>query len=313
MSNIPESLQVLKDCEGHRYAQWLGGVLPLDPELDRALKVIAALVGGADSKTHRKSIHAYIGHAKCPSSASCQKLAYRAQIIRGWVSDAANPVEHTIYAGVYALERFLPACEGADDRHQLFKPAVRQLISVWLGIIAKSEVSEQLKSQVLFQTMLLDQCSLVEPVWWWNAIAATDADAALRLASQTIESLPELEPSSEIRWKSYTQRWVRMRLKGFLEHVGQTSLLAELMRKSAIDDFEAAYAVRLMSQLGQGRDALHYGERWMRAMPQSPVLAEEMVQLYRKDGWDEEARQLAEHQYQRDPHPRWLAYLNNPV
>ena len=309
MSSLPESLKLLQHCEGSRFAGWLGGVLGHDPELQKAFEVLAQLVTATDTKLHKKVISSYIGHVKCPSVSRCSKLAYRTEILHGWVSDGQLPWQLRVQGGLFALERLLPACEGADDKHGILRQSVRKLVNAWLVLVSESEVEPAARSQYLYQGMILDQCSLIEPVWWWKAMVAGDLTVVLQLAEQSIESLPAIEPSRDIRWKSYSQRWVRLRLKGFLEFIGHQRLLAELLKRSAIDDFEAAAAIETMIAGGQSREALSFGERWLRAMPHSPVIAEAMIKLYRADGWDDEACALAKEQHDRDPHPRWLAYL----
>jgi hypothetical protein len=118
-----------------------------------------------------------------------------------------------------------------------------------------------------------------------------------------------VEPGHGRTWKSLGGRWLRLRLKGFLEHAGELHVLAALLSKSALDDFEAAQAVSLLQTVGRGREALQLAERWHRMMPASPVLADVLVTLYLQDGWDKEALNVLMDQYRRDPIAKWVPLL----
>ena len=98
-------------------------------------------------------------------------------------------------------------------------------------------------------------------------------------------------------------------MRALLEHLDEKRLLAELLRKSAVDDFEAVAAVRMLRDAGRSRDAITQAEQWLRALPRSPVLADALFDLYSEDGWDEEALALAITHYGYDPNPAWIEKL----
>ena len=299
----------LSKCDSQRLMSYLQGAALLDPELQKALSTLNVLVSNQDVKVIKKAISSYFGYVKCPTLSRCQKMAYRAEIVSAWLNDLAIPSDRRISIGLLSLERLLPACEGADDKHGYLKKSSRHLATVWTNVVFENDVSLQYRAECLFNAMLLDQCSLLEPSFWWKAIVKSDLDVALSMAEQAIEQLPLIEPTRQIAWKSYSQRWVRQRLKGFLEHVHAPHVLCNLLVRSAIDDFEAVLAIQMLVSQNRSREALNFGERWLRAIPDSPDLAETMIKLYQHDGWDEEARALAHYQHQLDPHPRWRQYL----
>jgi hypothetical protein len=302
-------LTILAQIDGQRWSAWLSPVVSSDIELSRALKFVAAIVSDSDPRELKRATAQYIGHARSPSASSCSKLALRTHWIQGLLTDPNIPLLSKLNLAGAALERLMPACEAADDKHGVFKPAVRKLIANWLKLLESEEVPAEFKTHLLFNAMLSDQCSLVDASWWWNAIQRAYPELAVRLSSDMVESMPTIDPANQVSWKSYAQRWVRMRLKGYLEHVGENAVLAELLKRSAIDDFEAARAVELLHACGRGRDALQYAEHWMRVAPNSPVLAEALIKLYLADGWDNEAYELAVKEHQRDPHERWTTYI----
>lgn len=293
-------------------AQWLqlvAGLAQGNPELARNFRFLEAVLARQQSESLRKLTHPFIGASKCPSVSGCERLAARTRWITALVT--GDVLQPAVRAELFqaALEKLLPACEGADDRNAVFRPAVRDCIQKGLACIAAMDVDARWKVDCLFPLALADQCTVVEPLWWWNCIVRLDAAHALDLARLHIEQLGLIEPSPDKTWKTLGGRWVRLRLKSFLEHVGDKTLLAELMAKSAVDDFEAAFAVNLLRELHRGREALALAERWHRLMPASPVLGWALAEAYLEDGWDEEALKLLTWHYERDPNPRWLALV----
>jgi predicted Zn-dependent protease len=95
-----------------------------------------------------------------------------------------------------------------------------------------------------------------------------------------------------------------------LEYLNDPYLLSELLRCSAVDDFEAAAAILALRQAGRNREAIKQAEEWQRMLPRSSVLAEHLFQLYIEDGWDEEALALAKSHYDLDPNSMWIEYLD---
>jgi hypothetical protein len=304
----------LIEQDGRRWSEWLGPVAAGDPELRRGLELITQFLEAPELATIKKLVTQYVGHARTLAPATCNKLAYRIRLLQGWLNDPlADPVAR-IHSAFYALERILPLCPGTHDRQGMLKTAIHDLTDAWLNTLAADgSIAPAIQAGLLFDGMLADQCSLLPAIYWWRALQKTDLPTALALAAQVIERLPVTEPSNELRWRSFSQRWIRLRLRDFLRYVDEPVLLADLLKRSAIDDFEAAQVLELLQRTKRNREALTYGERWLKAYPNSPVLVEAMIRLYREDGWDQEAADLAREQYLRDPHPRWHAYLAAPT
>lgn len=292
--------------------QWLHlaqGLIQGNAELARQFRYLDQLLGESGDDSLRKLTHAFIGASKCPSVNGCERLGARTRWIAAILSGDVLPPANRARIFQASLEKLLPACEGADDRNNLFRPAVRELVQKGLQLVQGLDWPAEQKVDLMFHLALADQCTVVEPVWWWNSIVRTDELHARELAGHLIEQLPAIEPSVDRTWKTLGGRWMRLRLKSFLEHIGERSLLGDLLAKSALDDFEAAQAVDLLREAGRGRDALALAERWHRLMPASPVIGWSLAQAYLEDGWDEEALQLLLWHFERDPNPRWLPLL----
>lgn len=282
------------------------GLMQSNPELARQFKFLDTLLSRPQDETLRKATQQFIGASKCPSSAGCERLASRTRWLISILTGDAVAADSKALVLQAALEKLLPACEGADDRNALFRPAVREFVQKSLQFVGSLDWPADRKVELVFALAMVDQCTLVEPVWWWNYLVRTNEAHCLKLAGHLIEQLPMIEPATDRSWKTLGGRWARLRLKSFLEYAQARGLLADLLAKSALDDFEAAQAVKCLRETGRGREALSLAERWNRLMPASPVLAWELAELYLADGWDEEALSLIQWQYERDPHPRWL-------
>lgn len=306
VSSYPSGLSRLSS------AQWLHlstALIHGDPELARQFRFLELILAIENPEALRKHTQQFIGASKCPSVSGCERLARRTRWLMAILQSDLLPPGNLAVLMQAGLEKLLPACEGADDRNSVFRPAVRDFVQKGLQFVSGLEWDATRKVEMVFELALVDQCTLVEPIWWWNHLLRTDEAHALKLAGHRIENLALIEPSTDRTWKTLGGRWTRLRLKSFLEHAQCKPLLAELMSKSAVDDFEASQAVELLRQIGRGRDALALAERWNRLVPASSVLGFALTELYLEDGWDEEALELARWHYERDPHPRWLPLI----
>jgi hypothetical protein len=280
-----------------------------DPEIARRLRFLDLVLAEQTSDKLKKHTQQFVGANKCPSAAGCERLYGRSVWIMALLNDESVTADARARVLLAALEKLLPACDGADDRTGQFRASVRDLVQKGLLFLAQMPWSAQDKVDEIFHLGLVDQCTLVEPVWWWSSLVKLDREHALKLAAHVIETLPAIEPSHARTWKTLGARWTRLRLKSFLQFADDKPLLAQLLSRSAVDDFEAAQAVDLLKQTGRGRDALTLAERWHRTLPASPVLAWALAQLYLEDGWDQEALALITWQYERDPNPKWLPMM----
>lgn len=307
---------------GQEWMLWLRRASQQIPDLHRALQFLEGsceLLDEADQTEHKfrdrrlkQLINRFVGQARCPSAQSCEKIAIRTQILDGWLQSElkrASDPNLLVDLGAHALQKLLAICEGADDKHGLLLKAVREFTRDWLGIVSSQVENPIERAHLVYPVAMLDQAGLVEPSWWWKQIALCDRHTVLGLVELEINDMNEMQPTSNVSWRSFDKRWRRLRLRALLEHLGEKFLLAELLRKSAVDDFEAVVAVRMLRDAGRSRDAIFQAEQWMRALPRSPVLAEALFEQYVEDGWDEEALKLAVTHYGYDPNPVWLDRL----
>lgn len=325
----------LQSRQGSDWLSWLGTASQHIPELSRAfpcLEVICSvqdqsvvnghLESASDIKSIRKAISKYLGQTKCPSVQACEKLTIRAQILQGWAQSVfdqttldlekrPNSPSHLLALQVLAiaLERFIPMCEGADDRSGVLLHAVRDVSRYWLNQISRCITDGVARAHWIYPLAMLDQAAVIQPDWWWKSLAACDSEAVLALAEDEVNQLATLNPSTLVTWKSYDQRWRRLRLKSLLGFLGEKRIRSELLRKSVVDDFEAAEAINALTEANRHREAMSQGEEWMRRLPRSSVLAEALFGLYLKDGWDEEGKALLLSQYQLDLNPKWKMLL----
>ncbi|MBU0785204.1 MAG: hypothetical protein KJ798_14480 [Gammaproteobacteria bacterium] len=307
---------------GHEWMLWLGRAAQHMPDLHRALQFLESSCelmdasDGADVKTRTRQlkqlINRFVGQARCPSAQSCEKIAIRTQVLDGWLQSELQRTPDPnllVELGAHGLQKLLTICEGADDKHGLLLKAVRELTRDWLNIVSSQVESPIERAHLVYPVAMLDQAGLVDPSWWWKQIALCDRHTVLGLVELEINDMNEMQPTSNVSWRSFDKRWRRLRLRALLEYIGEKRLLAELLRKSAVDDFEAVVAVRMLRDAGRSRDAIVQAEQWMRALPRSPVLADVLFDLYTEDGWDEEALALAVVHHGYDPNPVWIEKL----
>jgi hypothetical protein len=307
---------------GQEWMQWFGRASQLMPDFHRALQFLEASCelldsrGQGDAKSLPRRLkqlaNRFIGQARCPSAQSCEKIAVRTQILDGWIQSELMRVSDPdllVDLGAHSLQKLLTICEGADDKHGVLLRAVREFTRDWLNIVSTRVENPIERAHLVYPVAMLDQSGLVDPSWWWKQIALCDRHTVLGLIELEINDMNEMQPSSNVSWRSFDKRWRRLRLRALLEHLGDKRLLAELLRKSAVDDFEAVSAVRMLRDAGRSRDAIVQAEQWLRALPRSSVLAEALFDLYAEDGWDEEALALAKIHYGYDPNPVWIQRL----
>ena len=311
---------------GQDWMLWLGPASLHMPELHRAFQFLESccelLDSVEDSDTKSRSrrlkqlIGRFVGQTRCPSAATCEKVAVRTQILDGWLQSELNrnsDVDLLVELGAHGLQKLLAICEGADDKHGLLLKAVRGFTRDWLHIVSTRIDNTIERAHLVYPVAMLDQAGLVDPSWWWKQIALCDRHTVLGLVELEINEMNEMQPTSNVSWRSFDKRWRRLRVRALLEYLGEKRLLAELLRKSAVDDFEAVVAVRMLRDAGRSRDAIVQAEQWLRALPRSPVLAEALFDLYCEDGWDEEALALAVTHHGYDPNPVWIERLGRLV
>lgn len=333
----------LQARQGSEWLNWLGAASQHIPELSRAFQCLEVICfaqdqlqiaapphgpadPGLDIKPIRKAISRYLGQTKCPSAQACEKLTVRAQILQGWaqsVLDRPSPdsdkiagenfnLSHPVLALqvlAIGMERLIPMCEGADDRSGALLHAVRDLSRYWLNQLTQHIPDAVQRAYWIYPLAILDQAAVIQPDWWWKSLAACDVQTVLTLVEEEVNQLSTLHPSTLVTWKSYDQRWRRLRLKSLLSFLGEKRIRSELLKKSVVDDFEAAEAIHALTEANRHREAMVQGEEWMRRLPRSSVLAEALFDLYLKDGWDEEGKALLHSQYQMDPNPKWKELL----
>lgn len=323
-------LDALVESEGSDWIAWFGQAKDHDPELGRAIQCLASLeqvrlefdgLVGLDLTNSTKltrPLYRFVGQSKCPSSQACEKLAFRLKVLIGWMHTALQadlvkkPDWVVLILGSFQglLERLFAMAEGADDKNSSLNFAIRHLTKDWLNALAWADIDLALRSRWVFYAAMSDVTGVIASQIWWPAIKQCDRDAILFLVEHEINEMSELQPSMTAGWKSYEKRWLRIRLKSLLSELGNSFLLSELLRKSSIDDFEAAQALGCLQDAGRHRLAISQGEKWQRLLPGSPVLAEALFNVYLHDGWDEEARELLKIQYALDPDPKWLNLLD---
>jgi len=307
---------------GHEWMLWLGKASQYMPDLHRALQFLEGsceLLDTQDeaeikmrSRRLKQLMNRFIGQARCPSAQSCEKIAVRTQILDGWLQSELRRTSDPkllVDLGAHGLQKLLTICEGADDKHGVLLKAVREFTRDWLSIVSSRVENPIERAHLVYPVAMLDQAGLVDPSWWWKQIALCDRHTVLGLVELEINDMNEMQPTSNVSWRSFDKRWRRLRLRALLEHLEEKILLAELLRKSAVDDFEAVAAVRMLRNAGRSRDAIVQAEQWLRALPRSPVLAEALFDLYLEDGWDDEALALAVTHFAYDPNPAWLERL----
>lgn len=319
-----ESLeQAMRSRSGQQWWMWLAGASDLMPDLARALGFLKqachlldeCLANPTTPALHRKfkqTVGKYIGQARCPSAASCERIAVRAYVILGWMDSEmyrqpARPL--LLEVGSWALQKLLQISEGADDKQGVLLKAVRTLTRQWLVHVAEHVGDPIERAHNIYPVAMLDQAGLVDPAWWWKNLADCDRTTVLALAEEEVRAMEPTQPSTQVNWRSFDKRWKRLRLRGLLEHLSEQALLSELLRKSAVDDFEAVEAIGAMQKAGRMREAIAQAEQWMRALPTSPGLGQSLFDLYANDGWDDEALALAVQMYAHDPNPAWIARL----
>lgn len=307
---------------GQDWMLWFGRASLHMPEMHRAFQFLENCcellddVEEAGLKTRNRRlkqlISRFVGQTRCPSAVTCEKVAVRTQILDGWLQSELtrnSDINLLVELGAHGLQKLLAICEGADDKHGLLLKAVREFTRDWLNIVSTRVENTIERAHLVYPVAMLDQAGLVDPSWWWKQIALCDRHTVLGLIELEINEMNEMQPSSNVSWRSFDKRWRRLRLRALLEHLGEKHLLAELLRKSAVDDFEAVVAVRALREAGRSRDAIAQAEQWMRALPRSSVLADSLFDVYVDDGWDDEALDLAVTHYSYDPNPVWLEKL----
>ncbi|HEX5485478.1 MAG TPA: hypothetical protein VFX23_05740 [Limnobacter sp.] len=311
---------------GVRWLQWFSQAASGMPEFQRALKFLDSVYALLNVNVDQRDgvvlarklgqlMVRFTGQGRCPSAQACDKLASRILVLNGWLHaieqdpERAYAWQSALVAGTHALDKLFTTSEGADDRHGVLVRALREFSKHWLKSVESASFSGSDRANLVFKVALNDRSGLVPQDWWWRSLADTDRQTLLLLIDQEIAQLPQTQPSLAVSWKSYDQRWRRLRLKGLLEHLHETSLLADLLKKSAVDDFEAVSAIQALRAAGRHRDAIYQAEQWHRMMPRSAVLAEALYALYVEDGWDDEACELALAQFEMDPNPLWIDLL----
>lgn len=320
----------LGQSSGQDWVSWLGQASEHDPELGRAIQCLASLeevklqfnelenLDSLQSTKLSRPILRFVGQSRCPSAQACEKLAFRLKVLNGWLKTALafeqkNKAEWTTFLlGSFQglLERLFAIAEGADDKNSSLNFSVRQLTKDWLNAVAVADLEKTVRARWVFYAALSDVTGVIATQIWWPAIKLCDRDVILFLVEHEINEMTELQPSMAAGWKSYEKRWLRIRLKALLTELDETYLLSEVMRKSSVDDFEAAQALECLQKAGRHRLAISQGEKWQRLLPGSPVLAEALFHVYLHDGWDEEAEQLLVTQNRLDPDPKWLNLLS---
>lgn len=251
-----QSLHGLKQLDAQQWLHLASGLIHSQPELARQFRFLDTIIAGVAADAVRKNTQQFIGASKCPSVSGCDRLAMRCRWLQSLMTGDMLPVPVSVMLFQSGLEKLLPACEGADDRNNVLRPAVRDLVQKGLAFVTATPLADTEKVDLIFHLAMADQCTVVEPIWWWNAINRLDADYAQELAAHFLEQLPAIEPQVDRTWKNLGGRWKRLRLKSFLEHTQNKHLLADLLAKSALDDFEAAQAADLLRETGRGRESL---------------------------------------------------------
>ena len=339
LSPAASSYPELSRLPGSDWLKWFGVAAQSMPEFGRALKFLDTAykaLGLSDNALPAQATEAeravvqalnrFVGHARCPSASSCEKLAVRCHVLRGLLLalvDASNaqpqatPRQEIVFRMVsLGLQKLFVIGEGADDRAGVLVRALRGLTREWLRCVGEHVLDLQQKASLIFPVAMADQSGLVDQDWWWRALLDCDRQTVLALVEKEISNLVLMQPSTAVSWRSYDKRWRRSRLKGLLEFLNEPFLLSELLCRSAVDDFEAVQAIVALRQAGRHREAVKQAEEWQRQLPRSPVLAEQLFRLYVEDGWDDEALALVQSQYACDPHVRWiecLGQLNTPA
>ncbi|HEX4843841.1 MAG TPA: hypothetical protein VFV57_09215 [Limnobacter sp.] len=319
LNDQSEAVDPLLKRTGEQWAGWFANASGLVPDMGRALDFLShasrhldAFTAQPSAQAERKLLQAvgkYIGQARCPSASSCERIAVRAYVVDGWIAgEMQSPLvrELLVHVGATALQKLLQISEGADDKHGVLLRAVRAVTRNWLSEVARHVENPIDRAHCVYPVAMMDHAGLVEPSWWWKQLADCDRATVLGLMDAEVASMEATQPSTTVNWRSFDKRWRRLRLRSLLEYLGERRLLSELLRKSAVDDFEAVEAIGAMHAAGRSREAIVQAEQWMRALPTSAGLGQLLFDLYANDGWDDEALALAKTMYAHDPDPAWL-------
>lgn len=294
------------------------------PELERALfflKTACALVDDitplsfkVTAKQLKQAIGKFLGQSRCPTAKSSEKLAVRIQILQGWFStEQTRQTDPGLLIDLllFSFERLIWMCEGADDKTACLLKTSRSFTQQHAVFLIEHSRDSIECTHLLYPLAMQDNVGLMDAQWWWKRLADCDRTVLHGLITQELDDMVEMQPSASAHWHQFDKRWRRLRLKSLLEYLQEKRLLAELLRKSAVDGPEAALAIDQLRQVGRSRDALVQAEQWMRTLPHCFALARVLFSIYTEDGCDQEALSLAVAQYQNDPNPIWLEYLQN--
>jgi hypothetical protein len=306
------------------WLSWFQAASANFPELNRALfflKTACALVDDitplsfkVTAKQLRQAIGKFLGQSRVPSEKSSEKLAVRIQILQGWfLTEQTRQTDSSLLIDllVFSFERLIWMCEGVDDKTACLLKASRSFTQQHIPFLIEHSHDSIQRTHLLYPLSMQDHVGLMDAQWWWKRLADGDRTVLHAIIAQELDEMVEMQPSVSAHWHQFDKRWRRLRLKSLLEYLEESGLLAELLRKSAVDGPEAALAIDQLRKVGRSRDAIIQAEQWMRTLPHCFALARVLFDIYTEDGCDQEALNLAVSQYQHEPSPIWLEYLQN--
>ena len=234
--------------------------------------------------------------------------------LQRWVNDALESLEllrqqvtqqpaHIRYAAEVALRRLFKIWESCDDSNgegQELYAALQELL--------KASIHEEAPPA----SWLGDWLQLMEddPLGHWDeagllAVAGESLRQAFARKAceewQAIASKPQTRPRNQgtnaawhFRFQQNMQRrqW-RRRYLWSVQQEQSTEAWLHVMQKTADDELEWIELVAACEQHQQPRLALQYAQQGLSLFKGSDRLQQQLLQCYRRDGWDQEAYELA--------------------
>lgn len=318
----PQDFSPLLNRTSADWLTWFAAASTNFPELNRALQFLKTACGLVDAMTPlsskstekqlKQNIGKFLGQSRYPSAKASEQLAVRIQLLQSWLlTEQQRKTDPNVLIAllVFSFERLMLVCEGADDKTACLLGASRGFAQQHALFLIEHAKDPMECTHLIYPLAMQDHAGLMDAQWWWKKLAECDRTVLQGLIAQELEDMMEMQPSESAHWHQFDKRWRRLRLKSLLEHLQEKSLLAELLRKSAIDGQEAALAIEQLRQVGRSREAMVQAEQWMRTLPNCSALARVLYNIYTEDGCHQEAVDLAVMQYQKEPCAIWLEYL----
>jgi uncharacterized Zn finger protein len=208
--------------------------------------------------------------------------------------------EATRHAAEHALRRVYRAAEHMDDSDGEVGGVMDLLVDVLRDAIAKAPPPAAWAPHLL--SLLED-----DPYGIIDAGALLDAAGAdfTRAFDKLVASRWDKHRSkSGAEERDHTRRFLRDLRLAALRRDGDTAALYDFMKRTAHGLFETMELVRWCDQHGRHRDALQLAQAACREFRNHRVVEDLLLQLYERDGWDEEAFAIRKRRFADTPDVR---------